>query len=94
MSKRYNIQAKRKNTDEPWSEWTSANHYCDAERHAVRVQRLGYDARIAPNKAVKKLWEILNNDIELTDKILDAGFCLKEDAVNSCLTLEKIERTE
>lgn len=81
---RYNIQAKRKNSEE-WSEWTEVDEYGRALDHMERVKELGYDADLKVSSAVAKLWELLNNDTELTDKILDAGFCLRDIAVSNTL---------
>lgn len=75
--KRYLIQAKRKNTKQPWSEWTSVDNYRRAEHHAKRVEELGYSTRIEIDPQVKELWAILNGSnqaIEQTDAILDANF--------------------
>lgn len=44
--KRYSVQAKRKNTDEKWTDWTAADDYEAAEKHAARIEALGYDAQI------------------------------------------------
>lgn len=75
---RYSVQAKRKNTDKKWSEWTNVNSYRAAEKHACRVEEVGYDAKIVvKDKAVEELWAILGNSYqaaEQTDAILDAGF--------------------
>jgi hypothetical protein len=82
---RYNIQAKRKNSEE-WSEWTEVDEYGRALDHMERVKELGYDADLKVSSAVRKLWDILGeNETELTDKILDAGFCLRDIAVSNTL---------
>lgn len=44
--KRYCVQAKRKNTDEKWTDWTLVDDYESAEKHAARIEALGYDAQI------------------------------------------------
>jgi hypothetical protein len=44
--KRYNVQAKRKDTDEPWTDWTSVNDYQDALKHARYAKKVGYLSRI------------------------------------------------
>lgn len=45
-SKRYIVQAKRKDTSERWTEWTILDDYDEAVRHADRAAELGYDSRI------------------------------------------------
>ena len=44
--KRYRIDAKRKDTKEPWSSWTTVSNYEDAVKHAKRVEELCHLARI------------------------------------------------
>lgn len=44
--KRYSIQAKRKNTNEAWTDWTNVDDYDAAVKHAARIEALGYDAQI------------------------------------------------
>ncbi len=44
--KRYSVQAKRKNTNEKWTDWTLVDDYDAAVKHAARVEALGYDAQI------------------------------------------------
>lgn len=44
--KRYNVRAKRKNTDEKWTDWTLVDDYESAEKHAARIEALGYEAKI------------------------------------------------
>ena len=44
--KKYTVQAKRKNTDEPWTDWTDTNDYQQAVAHARRVEEAGYLANI------------------------------------------------
>lgn len=91
---RYYIKARRKNTDEKWSNWTHTNHYPTALKHVEHVRALGYDAKLTLTEAVKQLWEILEgheNKIELTEKILDAGFCLRK---TPATTQTETERTE
>ena len=88
--KRYYVMAKRKNTDEEWTDWTSVNNYGDAQRHAEHVKELGYESRIEVDKSVTRLWAILGEDqTELADKILDAGFDLCGEIVND--TLNKLK---
>lgn len=77
-SKRYSVKAKRKNTDEKWSEWTNVDSYRDAEKHACHVEELGYAAKIVINDtAVEELRGIFGNSYEsaeFADAVLDAGF--------------------
>jgi hypothetical protein len=82
---RYYIQAKRKGSDEKWSEWTEINDYQEAIYQVEWVCEVGYDSKLVVSPAVQKLWDILDgfeNKFELTDKILDAGFCLRDETVN------------
>ena len=44
--RRYTVMAKRKNTDEPWTDWTNADDYESAVKHANRVEELGYSSKI------------------------------------------------
>lgn len=44
--KRYQVQAKRKNTNEAWTDWTLVDDYDAAVKHAARIEALGYDAQI------------------------------------------------
>ena len=44
--KRYSVQAKRKNTNEKWTDWAAADDYESAVRHANRAKELGYSSRI------------------------------------------------
>lgn len=88
--KRYTILAKRKNTNKPWSEWTTVDNYHRAEHHASRVEKLGFLVQIKNDPQVEELWAILgggNQAIEQTDAILDAGFC-KCEAVAREIILE------
>ncbi len=83
---RYNIKAKRKNVGEDWSEWTEVDEYGRALDHLEYVKSVGYDARLEVSSAVRKLWDILGEDeTELTDRILDEGFCLRDGVVNNTL---------
>lgn len=36
----------RKNTDEKWTDWTLVDDYESAEKHAARIEALGYEAKI------------------------------------------------
>ncbi len=88
MCKRYNIQTKKNGV---WSEWTSVDNYLRAKHHLEHVGELGYHGRLRPSKAVKKLWDILGKDqTELTDKILDEGFNLTDEAIKETLTSVKM----
>ena len=88
-SKRYDVQAKRKNSDERWSEWTSVDNYRAAEKHACRVEEAGYAAKIVvKDKAVEELWAILggsNQAVKQTDAILDAGFRKQSEVIGEIL---------
>lgn len=44
--KKYRIMAKRKNSDEPWTDWTMVNDYTKAVAHAKHVEELGYLSKI------------------------------------------------
>lgn len=44
--KRYNVRAKRKNTSEPWSNWTDVDTIEEAEMHAKHVEELGFLSKI------------------------------------------------
>lgn len=75
---RYLIQAKRKHENK-WSEWDTSETYSRALERVEHAQSCGYDAKLAPSGAVKKLLDILGEDqTELAEKILDAGFCLRD----------------
>lgn len=85
---RYFIKAKRKNTNEKWTDWTAVDNYEEAVGHVEKVREIGYDAKLVPGSAVAKLWVILDeyeNKTELTDKILDADFCLRGVTVSQIL---------
>lgn len=43
---RYVVQAKRKETNEKWTEWTRVDTPEAAAKHAARVTELGYSSRI------------------------------------------------
>ena len=82
--KRYHVMAKRRNKDQPWSEWTLVNNYNRAEEHARYVEEVGYAANIEIKEpGVEELWNILGTSYEgkeKADAILDAGF-RKQDVV-------------
>lgn len=44
--KRFKVQAKRKGTNEKWTEWTIVDEYETASKHAKRAEEAGYDAKI------------------------------------------------
>jgi hypothetical protein len=75
---RYVVKAKRRGTNEPWSEWTLVNDYYRAMHHLVKCETIGYDAELVIKEpAVEELWKLLSaeGDVkEHTDAILDAGF--------------------
>jgi hypothetical protein len=74
--KRYIVQAKRRDTNEKWSDWTDTNNYRQAVNQARHVEEVGYLAKIVvKEKQVEELWDILGkNEHEKADAILDAGF--------------------
>ena len=74
--KRYTVQAKRRDSNEKWSDWTDTNSYQRAVHHACCVEEAGYLAKIVVReKQVEELWGILGkNEHEKADAILDAGF--------------------
>ena len=89
--KRYDVQAKRKNTDENWSEWTNVDNYSDAVRHACHVEELGYAAQIVvKDKDVEELRSILGGNsfqsAEYADAVLDAGFRKRSEVVREILS--------
>ena len=51
--KRYLVQAKRKNSNEPWTDWTMVNDYARAVQHAERVEKLGYCSKITEIRVLK-----------------------------------------
>ena len=89
VPKRYTIQAKRRNTNENWSEWTNVNNYRDAVNHACKVEELGYAANIVVNdKAIEELRSIFGNSYEsadYADAVLDAGFCKRSVVVREIM---------
>lgn len=74
--KRYIVQAKRRDTNEKWSDWTDTNNYQRAIHHACHIEEVGYLTKIVvKEKQVEELWDILGkNEHEKADAILDAGF--------------------
>lgn len=75
---RYNVRAKRRDTDEKWSEWTKVNSFRDAEKQVAKAENAGYSAKIeVTDKSVEELWKILENTFDSkdgADAILNAGF--------------------
>lgn len=75
---RYSIKAKRRNENEPWTDWTAVDNYYRAMHHLVKCEYAGYDAKmVIKEPAVEELWKLLSADgdvKEKTDAILDAGF--------------------
>lgn len=91
---RYFIKAKRKNTNEKWTDWTNVDTYDEALRQVKHVFEVGFEGKLVPNSAVAKLWEILDeyeNKVELTEQILDAGFCLRSITIPQLLYSLKAE---
>lgn len=48
--KKYKIEAKRRNSSEDWSDWTSTDDYDVAVFHTKKIRKLGYVARIVEVK--------------------------------------------
>ena len=44
--KRYLVRAKRKNTSEPWSNWTDVDTIEEAQMHAKHIEELGFLSKI------------------------------------------------
>ncbi len=76
--RRYDIEAKRKNTDEEWSAWATAENYYKALKRAEHVEKVGYEGRLLVHPEVREMWEILEDSYGgikvTTDVIFDAGF--------------------
>lgn len=72
---RYKVMAKRKNTNERWTEWRDADTYNSAKEGTNHVERCGFVPKIfIKDEAVEKVWAILEGDgttTEKTDAILD-----------------------
>lgn len=85
--KRYTVLAKRKNTDEPWSDWTDTDNYQRAVHHACRAEEAGYCAKIiVREKQIEELLSILGMyEHEKADAVLDAGFCKQNDVVREII---------
>jgi hypothetical protein len=55
--------------------------------HLEHAKEVGYDSKLVPSEAVKRLWDILGeNETELTDKILDADFCIRSVTIYNLLS--------
>ena len=82
--KRYSIMAKRRDTNEEWTDWTEADTYEKAEEHARYCESVGYAAKVQADDALVELWGILGGksyeNAKTADAIYDAGF-RKESAV-------------
>ena len=89
-SKRYSVQAKRKDTNEKWTEWTSVDNYLEAVRHACHVEEVGYAANIVvKDKAVEELRNIFGNSFEsadYADAVLDAGFRKESEVIREVMS--------
>lgn len=76
--KRYDIEAKRRDTDEEWSAWTTVNNYGRASEHVAKVEQIGYEGHIRIHPEIIEIWDILGentlNIAEKTDAIFDADF--------------------
>ncbi len=88
--KRYCVKAKRKNTNERWTEWTNVDNYREAVRHSCRVEELGYAAKIVvQDKAVEELRGIFGNSYEsadYADAVLDAGFRKQSEVIGEVMS--------
>lgn len=84
---RYTVKAKRKDSDEPWTDWTDVNSYRDALKHSCRVEEAGYLAKIVVReKQVEELWKILGeNNFDEADAVFDAGFRNQNDAIREII---------
>ena len=105
---RYNIDAKRRNTDEDWTAWNTATNFHKAERHAQYAVDVGYESRIVAEDGIKELWEILDRDcdaVDMADAIYDAGFRKREvvlkrfvkdilSTLNDVEFVDEVEKTE
>lgn len=82
--KRYSIMAKRRDTNEEWTDWAEADTYKKAEEHARYCESVGYAAKVQADDALVELWGILGGksyeNAKTADAIYDAGF-RKESAV-------------
>ena len=48
--KNYDIEAKRKNSKNQWSNWTKTDSYEEAVRYKEQIESLGYEARIVERR--------------------------------------------
>lgn len=76
--KRYRIMAKRRDTNEEWTDWADADTYKKAEEHARYCESVGYAAMVQANDALVELWSILGgkspDNTKKADEIYDADF--------------------
>lgn len=84
---RYTVKAKRKDSDELWTDWTDVNNYQRAVEHSCYVEEAGYLAKIVVNeKQVEELLEILGKEeYEKVDAVLDAGFCNQTEVIRELI---------
>lgn len=85
---RYDIQAKRKNTNEEFTAWTETDNYKKAVGHVAYVEECGFLPNLVLSDEVKTLWGVLGEDEkgkEQTDAVLDKGFLLTGTVVNQIL---------
>ena len=67
--KRYRIQAKRKDTDEQWTEWTIVDDYDEAVKHFKQIEELGYSARIVDKSGIANVVKMLEEEYEKAQKL-------------------------
>ena len=88
--KRYDVRAKRKDTNEKWTEWTNVDNYRQAEKHACHAEELGFTTKIVVmDKAVEELRGIFGNSYEsadYADAVLDAGFCKRNEVIKEIMS--------
>lgn len=76
--KRYSVMAKRKDTNEEWTDWTEADTYEKAEEHARYCESVGYAAKVQADDDLVELWLILGgktpDNTKKADEIYDADF--------------------
>ena len=89
---RYEIMAKRHNTNEPWTSWTIANNYEEAAEHAKYVEDSGYIAKIKANEEVEKMRRVFSENSyhidNIIDKLFDVGF--RDSSVVAKTTTRKV----
>lgn len=75
---RYEIMAKRPNTKESWTTWTTANNHEEATKHAQYVEDSGYMAKIIVNNEVEKMRSVFEENPyhidNIIDRLFDVGF--------------------